>query len=67
MIAKSVFLRIRVVRMPGAEGFSNIAVILAPLILIAYEQSNRCACRFSFKDTGQYFDGVGFPTLRHMT
>ena len=53
--------------MPGAEGFSNIAVILAPLILIAYEQSNRCACRFSFKDTGQYFDGVGFPTLRHMT
>src|SRR5690606_28754702 len=52
--------------MSRAEGFDDIAVILAALIRIAYEQRNRRAGGRASMYTGQDLHLIGFLALRHV-
>ena len=66
-VAESVFLRIGVIGMTGAEGLGDIAVILAALVLIADQQADRRASGLALEDAGENLDGIRLTTLRHMT
>ena len=53
--------------MSGPERIGNVAVIVAALIFIAYQQGNWRAGSLAFKYARQDFNCIGFLALRYMT
>ena len=49
--------------MAGTEGFGDVAVILAALILVADEEADGRAGGFAFEDAGKNFHRIRFPPL----
>ena len=55
---------VSVIGVTGAKCLGDVAVILAALILVAYQQRNRRAGGFAFIHAGENFHRVGFAALR---
>jgi hypothetical protein len=53
--------------MAGTEGFGNVAVILAALILVADQQGNWRAGRLALENTGKNLHSIRLTALRHMS
>ena len=65
-IAHTIFLEISEVRMPGAEGVEQVAVVLAALVGVVDQQRNRRAGGAAFEHAAQNLHRVGFVALGHM-
>src|SRR5262249_14591773 len=66
MIPNAILLPIGIVGMTRAKRIDEVAVILAPGILISDQQRNRRTSGLAFKHARKNFDGIGFLPLRHM-
>ena len=50
--------------MAWAEGLGDVAVVLAALILVTDQESDRGAGRLAFKNAGENFDRIRLAALR---
>ena len=65
-IAQAVLLEIGEIRVPGAEGVEQVAVVLAALVGVVDQQRNRRAGGAAFEHAAQNLHRVGFVALGHM-
>ena len=65
-VAQAVFVQVGVVGVTGAEGVQDIAVVLAALVGVLDQQTDRRACGLAFVNAGEDFDRIGLVALRHV-
>ena len=65
-VAQAVFLQISEIRVPGAEGVEQVAVVLAALVGVVDQQRNRRAGGAAFEHAAQNLHRVGFVALGHV-
>ena len=58
MVTDAIFLCICIIGMTGAEEVTHVFIILAPLIIITYQETYWASCSSTFKDTAEDFHTV---------
>ena len=59
-------MQVGVVSVPWAEGVQDVAVVLAALVCVLDQQTDRRAGGLAFVNAGEDFDRIGLVALRHV-